>query len=112
MKKIPKEKNLTKKQIQRRVNLFRLVTNLVLPTIKNPVGKELFLNTAAGKVRVLSYNMDNPDRLPLFINIHGSGFTMMSAEMDDPFMMNIARNANCKIISIRDYSLPQIQCSL
>ena len=68
------------------------------------VGKELFLNTEEGKVRVLAYNLDNDSKLPLFVNIHGGGFILGSPEMDDPFMMNVAQNANVKILSI-DYSL-------
>ena len=69
-----------------------------------PQGKELFLSTDEGKVRVLAYNIGNPQKLPLFINIHGGGFILGNPEMDDPYMMNVALNANVKILSI-DYSL-------
>jgi acetyl esterase len=48
--------------------------------------------------------MDNPQRLPLFVNMHGGGFVLGNAAMDDPFMANIAFQTNVKIISI-DYSL-------
>ncbi len=68
------------------------------------VGTEMYLETEEGKVRILVYNLDNPQPLPLFINIHGGGFVLGNAESDDPFMMNIADNANVKIINI-DYSL-------
>ena len=67
-------------------------------------GREMFLATDEGKVRVLAYNMDDPQRLPLYVNIHGGGFVLGSAEIDDPFMAIVARKANVKIISI-DYSL-------
>ncbi|OFW55799.1 MAG: hypothetical protein A2133_02970 [Actinobacteria bacterium RBG_16_64_13] len=67
-------------------------------------GKELFLDTQAGKVRALAYNLENPERLPLFVNIHGGGFTMGHAEMDDPFMPEVAEKAGVRILSI-DYSL-------
>lgn len=71
---------------------------------KQNAGRELFLDTEEGKVRVFTYNLGNPARLPLYINIHGGGFVLGGVELDDPFMMNVADNANVKIISI-DYSL-------
>ncbi|QNU67543.1 alpha/beta hydrolase [Ruminiclostridium herbifermentans] len=71
---------------------------------KQHVGTEMFLDTEEGKVRILAYNLNNSQSLPLFVNIHGGGFVLGSAESDDPFMMNIADNANVKIINI-DYSL-------
>jgi len=71
---------------------------------RKAVGTEMFLDTDEGKVRVLAYNLDNAEKLPLYINIHGGGFVLGSAETDDPFMMNIATNANVKILNV-DYSL-------
>ena len=124
-----KERKYTQEQLQKKVNRMRglmsvvmTVSDKVLRKPKNIVGKELFIETreymetpgdtdarsgpddGGGKVRVLAYNMENTEKLPLFVNIHGSGFTIGDAGMDDPFMMNIASNANVKIISI-DYSL-------
>jgi acetyl esterase len=108
MEKTSKEKVLTDKQLKSKVKWIRFfmsVYNLVsLKKMKRLFGKEIFLTTDEGKVRVLTYNMDNPQRLPLFVNIHGGGFVLGNPEMDDPFMPNIANKANVKIISI-DYSL-------
>lgn len=81
-----------------------LSTYSALKNKKQYLGKELFLNTDEGEVRVLAYNIDTPDKLPLFVNIHGGGFILGNAEMDDPFMMNIVLKASVKILSI-DYSL-------
>ena len=103
-----KEKAWTDEQLIKKVNRMRSVMAFLAPKAlkkqKNHVGKEMFLETDEGKVRVLAYNLDVPEKLPLYINIHGSGFTMGNAEMDDPFMMDIAEGANVKIVSI-DYSL-------
>jgi len=110
MGKIPREKLLTRAQLQRKVNKYRYMYRLIatiknrLKGIKKPVGNEIYINTDSGKVRVLTYNFDNPEELPLFVNIHGGGFVMGDAEMDDPYMMNIVEKANVKILSI-DYSL-------
>jgi acetyl esterase len=64
----------------------------------------MFLDTQAGRVRVLAYGFDDPGTLPLFVNMHGSGFTIGHAEMDDRFMPDLARRAHVKILSV-DYSL-------
>jgi acetyl esterase len=107
MGKIPKEKKFSKEQLLRKVKTYRFLLSIVFG-VKNiqrkRVGKEIFLNTDRGKVRVLAYNLDNPNRLPLFVDIHGSGFTMGHAEMDDPYMKNVAEKANVKVLSV-DYSL-------
>ncbi|MDR1675600.1 MAG: alpha/beta hydrolase [Tannerella sp.] len=67
-------------------------------------GRELFLDTEAGRVRALGYRMECPERLPLFINIHGGGFILGCPEMDDAYMMNVAEKANVKILNV-EYSL-------
>jgi acetyl esterase len=69
-----------------------------------PAGRELFLDTEAGTVRALAYNLDDPRVLPLFVNIHGGGFTIGRPEMDDRYMPAIAREAGVKILNV-DYSL-------
>jgi len=71
---------------------------------KKRIGTEMFLETEEGKVRVLAYNLEDPERLPLYVNIHGGGFVLGGAEMDDPFMSSVAAKAGVKILSI-DYSL-------
>lgn len=81
-----------------------IVMPMALRTRSKHIGSEMVLNTDQGPVRVLTYNLENKESLPLFINIHGGGFIFGNAEMDDPFMMKIAIEANIKIISI-DYSL-------
>jgi len=102
---IPKEKVYSREQLQRKVNFFRRIMSFVIAcSHKRRVGKELFLDTIEGKVRILTYNMEKSEKLPLFVNIHGGGFVIGHAEMDDPYMMNVANKANVKIINI-DYSL-------
>ena len=67
-------------------------------------GKEMFLETSSGLVRVLGYRIDDEERLPLFVNFHGGGFIIGSPEMDDPYMPRVATEAGVKILSV-DYSL-------
>ena len=100
-------KTYSQEQLIRKVRRVRTLISIIMPASKGPkhvVGTEMFLATDEGRVRVLAYNLQNPEKLPLFVNIHGSGFVLGGAEMDDPFMMNIAENAGVKILSI-DYGL-------
>jgi len=103
-----KTKNYTYEQLVKKVKRMRSLISLFAPSMsrsaKRRIGTEIFLETDEGCVRVLAYNLDAPNKLPLFVNIHGGGFVLGSAEMDDPFMMSIAINAGVKILSV-DYSL-------
>jgi len=104
---IPKEKNYIYEELIKKTSKIKLIEekSSKVKRRKNVLaGKELFLNTDKGKIRVLAYNLENMEKLPLFVNIHGGGFIFGSPEMDDPYMMNVAVNANVKILNI-DYSL-------
>ncbi len=107
MKRIPEEKIFTRKQLLKKVRFFKwIVSNFAKEgrIQKNTNGKELILDTEESKIRVLAYNAENPNKLPLFVNMHGGGFILGRPEMDDPYLMNVAKSANVKILSV-DYSL-------
>jgi acetyl esterase len=105
---VARENTVLTRDILETMNGFsRLLIPLVQKAVRKPkktCGKELFLPTDAGPVRVLGYNLDRPDTLPLFVDMHGGGFILGHAEMDDPFMSKVAETAGVKILSI-DYSL-------
>ena len=103
MFKIPVEKTYTKEELIKKFSVMKKKYEKRYNK-RSPLSKELFINTDEGKVRVLGYNLGNQQKLPLFVNIHGGGFILGNPEMDDPYMMNVALNANVKILSI-DYSL-------
>ena len=100
---IPEEKTYTQEELIKKFGSLRKSYEKRSKK-RAPAGKELFLTTSEGKVRALGYNLGNPQKLPLFVNIHGGGFILGNPEMDDPYMMNVALNANVKILSV-DYSL-------
>jgi acetyl esterase len=107
---IPQEKSYTREELIKKTELIKKMASKNFKRLAPAEGgiaesaKELFLDTDEGKVRALGYNLEKSERLPLFVNIHGGGFIMGSPEMDDPYMMNVALNANVKILSV-DYSL-------
>ncbi|MBN1320581.1 MAG: alpha/beta hydrolase [Thermoleophilia bacterium] len=107
MAKVPPEKPLSREQILRKVRLFRFMASVFgrrMMGAGKTFGKEMFLDTKAGKVRVLAYNLEKAGRLPLYINIHGGGFVLGHPEMEDRFMPVIAQKAGVRILSV-DYSL-------
>ena len=95
----------TRDQLLQEVHRMRKQNALANPNgAFEPVGKEIFIDTEAGKIRALFYNAEDERTLPLYVNLHGGGFIFGSAEMDDPFMANIAKKADIKVLNI-DYSL-------
>jgi acetyl esterase len=65
------------------------------------------LHTPQGEARVLIYQKKDrdPDQpAPLFINLHGGGFILMNAEVDDPYCRLIAAGAGCVVVNL-DYKL-------
>lgn len=96
-----------RRKTQRLVNLVRCAMRIAAPQMVDmtkAIGKDTWFETTKGKVRTLTYGFDNPAIIPLLVNIHGSGFTLGSAAMDDPFMMQFVEKCGVKVISI-DYTL-------
>ncbi len=101
------KKQLTRKQIQNRVDLIRGMMKISakqMLDMGSAIGTDTWFDTEKGKVRALIYGFDDSSVKPLLVNIHGSGFTMGSAAMDDPFMMQFVEKCGVKVISI-DYTL-------
>ncbi|MCL2322638.1 MAG: alpha/beta hydrolase [Oscillospiraceae bacterium] len=90
-------KKLIKKAL-RLQSLMKLYTKFK-PT---KVGKERIIDTSSGKVRVLEYGFDSPEIKPLFVDMHGGGFVLGSADMDEPMCLYFREQTGAKIISI-DY---------
>ena len=96
-----KEKKIMDIKILFKVYFYRLLFFLIAPFIgkssKN-LGKEMFLSTSAGKIRVLGYNMDNKIKEPVYIFFHGGGFIMGNADGEGYSMMNLSQKTGIKII--------------
>jgi acetyl esterase len=107
MGKASKEKVWTTQQLKRNIGFMKFMLAFSAPSLKKQkkrVGRELFLNTGEGTVRVLGYRLEDPRTLPLFVDIHGGGFVLGSADMDDPLMPDVAAKADIKVLSV-EYSL-------
>jgi acetyl esterase len=106
MKKKNEEEQYTREELMKKTALLKRLSecSAMGGRRKRTAGRELFLDTEAGQVRALGYRLEYPERLPLFVNIHGGGFILGHPEMDDPYLMQVAEKANVKILNI-EYSL-------
>lgn len=84
-----------------RANLDAILKQSGTPPV---TGKELYFQTEVGTIRALGYRMEQPGILPLVVDLHGSGFVMCHAEMDDPYMPRLADLTGARILNV-DYSL-------
>lgn len=107
MARIPEEKEWTRKELQRKIKWtrrFMPILELFLQQTGKVIGKELYLDTEEGKVRVLFHGENQKKMQPLYVNMHGGGFTAGDAEADEVYMERLAKQAGIKICNI-DYSL-------
>ncbi|MGE6632130.1 alpha/beta hydrolase [Bacillus sp. NPDC077027] len=67
---------------------------------------EYFIPTSAGETRVLVFKPigKSAQALPVFVNLHGGGFILGSAEMDNHWCPVIADRAECIVVNV-DYQL-------
>ena len=68
--------------------------------------EERLIETPLGNTRVITYRpkLQTEEYLPVFVNMHGGGFVMGSADLDDVWCPLIAERARCVVVNI-DYRL-------
>ncbi len=98
----------TREQYIRRAKLIRGLMRVVLKFVKiGPKNKsmrdEIFIDTEFGKVRTLWYGFQNKETAPIYFDLHGGGFILGSADMDEEMNLELTKQVGCKIISI-DYA--------
>jgi len=65
--------------------------------------QERFIDTPFGRVRTLWYGFEDPQPAPVYFDLHGGGFVLGSAGMDETMNTYVHRQVGCKVISI-DYA--------
>ena len=65
-------------------------------------GLRRFINTKSGKVWIYEYGFDNPETTPLFIDLHGGGFVLGCAELDEKKCVQFWKTAGIRVVNI-DY---------
>jgi len=107
MKRKPPLKPIPREKIQKKVNTIRKLMAFgakEMVDMKHAHGKDTWFDTEVGKVRALTYGFESSKVKPLLIDIHGGGFVLGTAAMDDPFMMQFVDQCGVKVIGI-DYTL-------
>ena len=107
MKKKPPVTPIPREKIQKQVSFIRRLMKFgarEMVDMSGSIGKDTWLPTEAGNVRVLTYGFEDTARKPVLIDMHGGGFVMGTAAMDDPFMPQFVEKCGVKAISI-DYAL-------
>ena len=84
---------------------------MLLTSKEKSYREEIILDSEFGKARTLWYGFENKDKAPVFFDLHGGGFILGSADMDDTMCREFNKQAGCKVISIEyckapDYPYP------
>lgn len=69
---------------------------------KKQKGKERYVTTSHGAIRVLEYGFEDAKVTPLYVDMHGGGFVLMDASSDEEINLYLHEKTGVKIISI-DY---------
>lgn len=102
----------TREQYIQRGKLFRNFMRIFL-TLQNIGAKnksardKIFIETEFGKVRTLWYGFKNTDTTPIYFDLHGGGFILGSADMDEEMNLELNKQVGCKIISIEYAKAPE-----
>lgn len=69
---------------------------------------ERYIPTCAGNTRILAYRSCLSDKpIPVFVNMHGGGFIMGSADDDDTWCRQIANSVPCLVVNIEYHLAPE-----
>ncbi len=105
-------KLLTRKQLIKRGKLFRKLMVIFLKfqnigSKNKSMREETFIDTEFGKVRTLWYGFENTEKAPIYFDLHGGGFILGSADMDEEMNLELNKQVGCKIISIEYAKAPE-----
>jgi len=109
MAKLPTRKQLIRQgkflyKLQRAILKIQL---LFMGSKKKSRREEIFIDTEFGKARTLWYGFENRKKAPVFFDLHGGGFILGSADMDEAMSLEFNKQAGCKVISIEYAKAPE-----
>jgi len=102
----------TREQYIKRGRLFRKLMVIFLKfqnigSKNKSMRDEIFIDTEFGKVRTLWYGFENTEKAPIYFDLHGGGFILGSADMDEEMNLELNKQVGCKIISIEYAKAPE-----
>ena len=98
---------MNNKRIRNEALRLQFLTGLMNIRIFGKMGRKKIIKTSYGDVKVLEYGFDSQKTEPLFIDLHGGGFVLGSAEMDEPMCVYFREKTGIKIVSIDYPKAPQ-----
>lgn len=69
--------------------------------------QEVFVETDYGRVRTLWYGFENKATAPIYFDLHGGGFILGTADMDEALNLAFTKQVGCKVISIEYAKAPE-----
>jgi acetyl esterase len=102
-KQLSKGQNIKKaKRLQTAMRVYTQF-NKFFTAKKNVDKKEFCIESQYGRVNLLCYGFNNNEIKPVCFDLHGGGFVLGNAYMDEEQNIAITEKAGCKIVSI-DYA--------
>ena len=101
---LTREQNIKRARQLSKLDVFVGKLGLLFRNFKDRSPRqEIFIDTEYGQVRTLGYGFEKPEKAPVFFDLHGGGFVLGSADMDEAMNIEFNRQVGCKVISI-DYA--------
>ncbi len=103
---------MTTKKTYRKAVMLQKITRLLGRYYKFKYRKtftEKFVSTQHGDIRVVEFGFDEPRVQPLYVDLHGGGFVLQTADVDTPMNLYVKERTDVKIISIDYPKAPQNQ---
>jgi acetyl esterase len=105
---LTREQNIKKaKQLRNLQKLSFKLQSLFRNPLRNSPQKEIFVDTEFGRVRTLWYGFEIAEKAPVFFDLHGGGFVLGTADMDESMNIAFHRQVGCKVISIEYAKAPE-----
>lgn len=102
------EREAAAKKAMRMQRLMQFVIKHSLGGYSLCKGAEVeFVPTRHGDIRVLKYGFDREEVLPVYFDMHGGGFILMQADVDEKMCELFSREASVKVVSIDYPKAPQ-----
>jgi len=89
-------------QLKNKARRIQAAMKVVAAVKHAKIGTVNTVRTSYGPVKVLEYGLDSTETEPLFVDLHGGGFVVGWAALDEAMCDYFRRQANVKVISI-DY---------
>lgn len=107
MAKLPtREQYIKRGKILRKLMMVFLKLQNLVPKNKS-LREEIFVDTDFGRVGTLWYGFENAEKSPIYFDLHGGGFILGSADMDEEMNLELKKQVGCKIISIEYAKAPE-----